>query len=98
MHQAETKTHLNALSVAPQPFLLRDGTPMGVRHRAQVLAEQGVEIDLLTYGMHSSLPQQLTNFDFANDGLVVELFCFLEGLSLRHCDEKLPTLGFSANV
>jgi glycosyltransferase involved in cell wall biosynthesis len=165
MYQAAKKTHLKALSVSPQPFFSPRGTPISVYHRTQVLAEQGVEIDLLTYGegqdvvipgvrivriprfaflgevqvgpsvlkcfldiivffwmvgllirhrydfvhvheeavflalflkpifrfyliydMHSSLPQQLINFDFANNRPVVGLFRFLERLSLRHSD------------
>jgi glycosyltransferase involved in cell wall biosynthesis len=38
------------LMLAPQPFFSPRGTPLSVYHRARVLAEQGVEIDLLTYG------------------------------------------------
>jgi glycosyltransferase involved in cell wall biosynthesis len=165
MHQAGKKTRLKALSISPQPFFSPRGTPISVYHRTQVLAEQGVEIDLLTYGegqdviipgvrivriprfaslgqvmvgpsvlkcfldififfwmvgllirhrydfvhaheeaiflalllkpifrfrliydMHSSLPQQLINFNFANNRLVVGLFRFLERLALRHSD------------
>jgi glycosyltransferase involved in cell wall biosynthesis len=38
------------LVVAPQPFFTPRGTPFSVYYRTLVTAEQGVEIDLLTYG------------------------------------------------
>lgn len=41
---------MKALVVAPQPFFTPRGTPFSVYYRALVMAEQGVEIDLLTYG------------------------------------------------
>lgn len=41
---------MKALVVAPQPFFTPRGTPFSVYFRALVMAEQGVEIDLLTYG------------------------------------------------
>ena len=41
---------MRALVVAPQPFFTPRGTPLSVYYRLLVLAEQGVEIDLLTYG------------------------------------------------
>ena len=39
-----------ALVIAPQPFFSPRGTPLSVYYRTLVTAEQGVEIDLLTYG------------------------------------------------
>jgi len=39
-----------ALVVSPQPFFSPRGTPLSVYYRTLVLAEQGVEVDLLTYG------------------------------------------------
>ncbi len=41
---------MKALVVAPQPFFSYRGTPLSVYHRTLVMAELGVEIDLLTYG------------------------------------------------
>jgi glycosyltransferase involved in cell wall biosynthesis len=38
------------LVVAPQPFFTPRGTPLSVYYRTLVVAEQGVKIDLLTYG------------------------------------------------
>src|SRR5688572_21768428 len=39
------------LVIAPQPFFAARGTPLSVYYRTLVMAEQGVEIDLLTYGI-----------------------------------------------
>jgi glycosyltransferase involved in cell wall biosynthesis len=39
------------LVIAPQPFFTARGTPLSVYYRTLVMAEQGVEIDLLTYGI-----------------------------------------------
>jgi glycosyltransferase involved in cell wall biosynthesis len=36
--------------IAPQPFFTPRGTPFSVYHRTRVMAELGVEVDLLTYG------------------------------------------------
>ena len=41
---------MRALVIAPQPFFTPRGTPFSVYYRALVMAEQGVEIDILTYG------------------------------------------------
>lgn len=41
---------MKSLVIAPQPFFSPRGTPMSVYYRALVMAGQGVEIDLLTYG------------------------------------------------
>jgi glycosyltransferase involved in cell wall biosynthesis len=41
---------MKMLVVAPQPFFTPRGTPFSVYYRTLVTAEQGVEIDLLTYG------------------------------------------------
>ena len=41
---------MKALVIAPQPFFTPRGTPFSVYYRTMVMAEQGVEIDLLTYG------------------------------------------------
>jgi len=41
---------MKALVIAPQPFFTPRGTPFSVYYRALVMAEQGVEIDILTYG------------------------------------------------
>ncbi len=41
---------MKALVVAPQPFFSPRGTPFSVYYRTMILAELGVEIDLLTYG------------------------------------------------
>jgi glycosyltransferase involved in cell wall biosynthesis len=150
------------LVVAPQPFFSPRGTPFSVYYRALVMAEQGVNIDLLAYGtgqdvdfpnlrtvriprfrllepipvgpsmkklfldvfmvlwtvgllirhrykvvhaheeavfwcralkpifrfrliydMHSSLPQQLSNFKFTESGLLIKTFKVLEDSCLR---------------
>ena len=42
---------MKILIVAPQPFFSSRGTPLSVYYRALVMAEQGAEIDLLTYGV-----------------------------------------------
>lgn len=41
---------MKALVIAPQPFFSPRGTPFSVYYRTAVLAELGVEVDLLTYG------------------------------------------------
>ena len=41
---------MKALMVAPEPFFTPRGTPFSVYYRTLVAAQQGVEIDLLTYG------------------------------------------------
>jgi glycosyltransferase involved in cell wall biosynthesis len=41
---------MKMLVVAPHPFFTPRGTPFSVYYRTLVTAEQGVEIDLLTYG------------------------------------------------
>jgi glycosyltransferase involved in cell wall biosynthesis len=41
---------MTALVIAPQPFFTPRGTPFSVYYRTLVLAQQGVSIDLLTYG------------------------------------------------
>ncbi|MFO1468562.1 MAG: glycosyltransferase family 4 protein [Steroidobacteraceae bacterium] len=41
---------MRMLVVAPQPFFTPRGTPLSVYYRTLVLAEQGAEVDLLTYG------------------------------------------------
>lgn len=41
---------MRALAVAPEPFFTPRGTPLSVYYRTMVMAEQGVEVDLLTYG------------------------------------------------
>jgi len=41
---------MKALVIAPQPFFSPRGTPFSVYYRTMVTNEQGVEIDLLTYG------------------------------------------------
>ena len=41
---------MKALVVAPEPFFSPRGTPLSVYYRTEVMAELGVEIDLLTYG------------------------------------------------
>ncbi|RMD64531.1 MAG: glycosyltransferase [Alphaproteobacteria bacterium] len=154
-----------ALVIAPQPFFTPRGTPLSVYYRTLVTAEQGVRVDLLTYGrgedvtidgvriiripafrrlgevkigpsplklfldvflvlwtcalllrhrydfvhaheeavffclplksifrfklvydMHSSLPQQLTNFGFTRSRLLIGTFAWLERASLRAAD------------
>lgn len=155
---------MKALVIAPQPFFTPRGTPFSVYYRMLLTAQQGVEIDLLTYGqgqdvvipgvrliriprfgirtikvgpsalkaffdlfmiiwtialllrrrydfvhaheeavfycrflkplfrfkliydMHSSLPQQLTNFRFTTSKLLIGLFSVLERTSLRAAD------------
>ena len=42
---------MKLLVVAPQPFFTPRGTPFSVYYRTLVTAEQGVRIDLLTYGV-----------------------------------------------
>jgi glycosyltransferase involved in cell wall biosynthesis len=41
---------MKALVIAPEPFFTPRGTPFSVYYRALLMAESGVEIDLLTYG------------------------------------------------
>jgi glycosyltransferase involved in cell wall biosynthesis len=41
---------VKVLVVAPQPFFSARGTPLSVYYRTMVMAEQGVKIDLLSYG------------------------------------------------
>ena len=40
----------------------------------------------LVYDMHSSLPQQLTNFEYTDSKLIVGVFRWLERYALRHSD------------
>ena len=154
-----------ALVIAPQPFFTARGTPFSVYFRTLITVEQGVTVDLLTYGegqdvdipgvriiriprfaifgnvktgpsglklfldffillwtlglllrnrydfvhaheesvffcrflkpvfrfrlvydMHSSLPQQLTNFSFTTSRLLIGLFEKLENTSIRAAD------------
>lgn len=156
---------MKALVIAPQPFFTPRGTPFSVYYRTMVTAEQGVEVDLLTYGegqdvdipgvriirgprfaflgnvktgpsvlklfldlflilrtigllltnrydfvhaheeavffcrylkpvfrfklvydMHSSLPQQLTNFNFTRSGFLINLFKKLEDSCLHNAE------------
>lgn len=156
---------MKALVIAPQPFFTPRGTPFSVYYRTMVTAEQGVEVDLLTYGegqdvnipgvrilrgprfaflghvktgpsilklfldvflifktigllitnrydfvhaheeavffcrylqpvfrfklvydMHSSLPQQLTNFNFTTSNILINLFKKLEDSCLHKAD------------
>ena len=156
---------MKALVIAPQPFFTPRGTPFSVYYRTMVTAEQGVKVDLLTYGegkdvdipgvrilrgprfaflghvktgpsilklfldmflifktigllitnrydfvhaheeavffcrylqpvfrfklvydMHSSLPQQLTNFDFTSSSFLINLFKKLEDSCLHKAD------------
>jgi len=156
---------MKALVIAPQPFFTPRGTPFSVYYRTMVTAEQGVKIDLLTYGegqdvnipgvriirgprfaflghvktgpsvlklfldvflifktigllitnrydfvhaheeavffcrylqpifrfklvydMHSSLPQQLTNFNFTSSSFLINLFKKLEDSCLHKAD------------
>lgn len=156
---------VKALVIAPQPFFSPRGTPLSVYYRILVMAELGVEVDLLVYGqgqdveipkvriiriprfarsgevkigpslqklfldifmmlytfyllfrnkydfvhaheeavffclffkvifrlhlvydMHSSLPQQLTNFQFTKSKLLINLFFKLELFSIRTAD------------
>jgi glycosyltransferase involved in cell wall biosynthesis len=41
---------MKVLTVAPEPFFTPRGTPFSVYYRTLVAAEQGMQIDLLTYG------------------------------------------------
>jgi len=41
---------MKALVIAPEPFFTPRGTPFSVYYRTLVMAERGVETDLLTYG------------------------------------------------
>ena len=156
---------MKALVISPEPFFSPRGTPLSVYYRTLVLAELGVEVDLLTYGqgedvdiagvrivripsfrllgpvpvgpsflhlfldvflmawtlgllvryrysfvhaheesvffcrllkplfgfklvydMHSSLPQQLTNFDFTRSRFLIGLFERLERSCLQSAD------------
>jgi glycosyltransferase involved in cell wall biosynthesis len=45
-----TRRIRRALVIAPQPFFSPRGTPFSVYYRTLVLAESGIEVDLLTYG------------------------------------------------
>lgn len=156
---------MRTLVVAPQPFYTPRGTPLSVYYRTLVMAEQGAQVDLLTYGqgadvdlpstrivripamrwlgqipvgpswkklfldffmiawtialllrnryqivhaheeavfwcrylkpifrfrlvydMHSSLPQQLTNFAFTKSRITIDIFRRLEESCLRKAD------------
>lgn len=46
----DAKLPRRALVIAPQPFFSPRGTPLSVYYRTLITAEQGVEVDLLTYG------------------------------------------------
>lgn len=48
-HMRQTKRRADMLVVAPHPFFTPRGTPFSVYYRTLVLAEAGVQIDLLTY-------------------------------------------------
>jgi len=41
---------LRALVIAPQPFFSNRGTPLSVYYRTLVMAELGIDVDLVTYG------------------------------------------------
>lgn len=41
---------MKALVISPQPFFSPRGTPFSVYYRTMITSEQGVDIDLLTYG------------------------------------------------
>ena len=41
---------MRALVVAPQPFFSPRGTPFSIYYRALIMAGQGIECDILTYG------------------------------------------------
>jgi glycosyltransferase involved in cell wall biosynthesis len=41
---------MKALVIAPQPFFSPRGTPFSVYYRTLVMAQEGVEVDFLTYG------------------------------------------------
>ena len=156
---------MKGLVIAPQPFFSPRGTPFSVYYRCLVMAEMGVELDMMTYGqgqdvdlpnltilrgpalrwlgeirigpsplkllhdaflfaatgwrllfrrydfvhaheegvflaaflkplfsfkliydMHSSLPQQLTNFEFTRSKTLISLFERLERWALRKAD------------
>lgn len=156
---------LKALVISPQPFFSPRGTPFSVYYRTMITSEQGVSIDLLTYGegenvdlpnvniiriprfkifgnvkigpsllklfldvfvfiraltllcsrrydfvhaheeavffcsflkpvfkfkllydMHSSLPQQLSNFKFTTSEYLIKIFEFLENYAIRQSD------------
>ncbi len=50
MSELESETAMRALVIAPQPFFSPRGTPFSVYHRTRVIAEQGIDVDFLTYG------------------------------------------------
>jgi glycosyltransferase involved in cell wall biosynthesis len=156
---------MRILVIAPEPFFSPRGTPFSVYYRTMITAEQGAEIDLLTYGegqdveipgirciriprfgflgpvpigpswhklfldawmvlwtigllvrhryavvhaheesafwctvlkpifrfkmiydMHSSLPQQLSNFEFTTSSVLIKTFEQMENLTLRKSD------------
>jgi glycosyltransferase involved in cell wall biosynthesis len=156
---------MRTLMIAPEPFFTPRGTPFSVYYRILVAAEQGMQIDLLTYGqgddvaipgvriiriprfswlgpvpvgpsfrklfldvwmilwttmlllrhrydvvhaheeavfwcrflkplfrfkltydMHSSLPQQLSNFRFSDSTLLTRIFAALERSALAHAE------------
>lgn len=167
---------MRAFSISPQPFFTPRGTPFSVYYRTLVMAELGVDIDLLTYGegadvdipgvriiriprfkilgkvkigpsllklfldvflffwtivllakrrydfvhaheeavffcrllkplfgfklvydMHSSLPQQLTNFRFTKSKFIINFFKILEKSSLRSSDVVITICPDLAN-
>jgi len=156
---------MKALMIAPQPFFSPRGTPLSVYYRTLVMTENGISVDLLTYGegqdidlpgvkthripclarlgpvkigpsklklfldvflivytimllsknrysfvhaheeavffcsflkplfgfkliydMHSSLPQQLTNFQFTRSKMLINIFKKLEDQALKSAD------------
>jgi glycosyltransferase involved in cell wall biosynthesis len=52
---ARKPRRMKLLVVAPQPFYTPRGTPLSVYYRTLLLAEQGAEVDLLTYGQGSDV-------------------------------------------
>lgn len=50
MPEIKKKKPAIVLAIAPQPFFSYRGTPFSVYYRTMMMAREGVEIDLLTYG------------------------------------------------
>lgn len=87
---------MKALVISPQPFFSPRGTPFSVYYRTMVTAEQGIEVDLLTYGegQDVDLPgvkiHRIPRFSFLGPvktgpsglKLFLDVFLFLKTVSL----------------
>ena len=68
-----------------------------MKRRALVLLAAALRVPHL-YDMHSSLPQQLLNFEFTNNRIVVWLFRALERWTLHTADAVITIFGFASSI